>query len=78
MKPTVAQVEAYIEICRTIAEAVKEAGEFGIPSGHVYAMLIGTMSLQTYEGIIDKLKGAGLIREDNSHLLYYVGIDVKG
>ena len=52
----------------TIRGAIQEAGEEGIPSGHLYAMLMDKMSLGSYQGIIDLLKKKGMITENN-HLL---------
>ena len=46
---------------KVIFEAIEEAGENGIPSGHLYAILMEFMSLQTYQAIIDGLTKMGLI-----------------
>ena len=54
----------------TTAEAIRTAGQ--IPSGTVYAMMMGQMSLKAYESILDRLVGAGLIRRD-VHLLTWIG-----
>lgn len=51
-----------------IRDSIREAGEKGIPSGHLYAMLIGKMSLDTYQSIIDMLKKAGSITQ-SGHVL---------
>lgn len=67
---TVTQVEAYIELHKVIAEAIREAGE--IPSGHLYAQVMGHMTLATYERIVETLIGAKLITR-SSHLLKWVG-----
>jgi len=48
-----------------IDDAIKEAGEDGIPSGHLYAAVMGHMNLDTYNGIIDILKKAGKVKEEN-------------
>lgn len=38
-----------------ISGAIAMAGEDGIPSGHLYAMLADKMSLDTYQGVINLL-----------------------
>ena len=62
------QVAAYIEISRAILETIIEAGEQGIPSGHLYAMCMGKMSLETYNHIIGTLTQGNLITS-SGHLL---------
>lgn len=46
-----------------IYDAIAEAGNQGIPSGHLYAMLAGIMSLDVYQAFIDVLKKTGKIKE---------------
>ena len=67
---TAKQVSAAFQACAAVAEAIREAKE--IPSGTLYAMLMGHMSLETYQGIIRTLKGAGLVAE-RAHLLSWCG-----
>lgn len=62
------------EIVSVFAEAVKTAGE--IPSGHLYAMVMGKFTLEQFNTIIGVLKDANLITEKN-HLLSWVGRDAK-
>jgi len=57
-----------IQITEAIREAIKDAGQDGIPSGHLYAMLMGFMSLHTYQAVIDILVKTKQIT-NNSHLL---------
>jgi hypothetical protein len=54
-----------------IADAVKEART--IPAGHIYAVLAGKMSLDTFESIIDTLVRANLVRRDSTGLITWVG-----
>lgn len=57
------------KIVAIILLAIEEAGESGIPSGHLYAMLMSKgMSLDTYNLIINYLKIQDLITEKH-HLL---------
>lgn len=53
-----------------IADAIKELGS--VPSGHLYAQVMAHMNLQTYQVIIDTLKGAKLVTVKN-HLIEWVG-----
>lgn len=51
-----------------IQEIVQRAGSEGIPSGHLYAMLMGYMDLETYQSMIDIMVQAGGITLEN-HVL---------
>ena len=67
MKPyQVDAAKAALEVLRVVADTIRELKQ--VPSGHLYAQLMGTMDLATYEKIIGVLKNAGLITEQN-HLL---------
>ena len=57
------------KIISAVGSAIRELGE--IPSGHLYASLIGTMTFDQYNRVIGILKKAGLITEKN-HLLKWV------
>lgn len=59
---------ALLLLADALLGAVKEAGDQGIPSGHLYAMLCGKMSLELYQSIIDVLTEAGRIT-NKGHLL---------
>jgi hypothetical protein len=62
-KPTTKQIEGTIQIVKAVADAIRELKE--VPSGHLYAQLMGHMSLETYNQIIGLLKRADLIIEKN-------------
>jgi uncharacterized protein YutE (UPF0331/DUF86 family) len=49
-------------------EAIEGFGGEGVPSGCLYAIVMETMPLQTYQSLIGILKEAGLITESN-HIL---------
>lgn len=70
------QEKAAIEICKAVAEAIRDlsaASPLGsVPSGELYAHLMGRMSLASYQSIIDTLVGAKLIT-NHSHLLMWIG-----
>jgi hypothetical protein len=74
MKPTTpttaAQAKAAIGILTAVADTIRELKE--VPSGHLYARVMGHLSLAQYEQVIGVLKGAGLIRVEN-HLISWVG-----
>lgn len=65
------QVKAALEIVKAVAEAIRELGS--VPSGHLYAQLMGHMSLERYNKVIDTLVRTGLVRKEPSHLLVWVG-----
>lgn len=67
---TTDQRRAAIAVVQAIADCIRELGE--VPSGHLYARLMGHMSLEQYNGVISTLKMAGLVKETN-HLLTWIG-----
>lgn len=74
MKNTSAAADLIITLIQTIDEAVRLAGPDGIPSGHLYAMLISAgIDLATYERLLGILIEAGQIRREDSHLLVWIG-----
>ena len=67
---TAEQVTAGIRMAAAVGEAIRDLGS--VPSGHLYARLMGRMSLETYNKLITILKQANLV-EENNHLLTWVG-----
>jgi hypothetical protein len=65
---TTSQLAAGVRILYAVADAIRELGS--VPSGVLYAQLMGKMDLQTYELIIDRLKGAGLVKESSHELIW--------
>jgi hypothetical protein len=62
---------------KIIAEAIYEAGPTGIPSGHLYAAMVGRASIDTYQFAVGILKDAGAITEQ-FHLLRWSGrVDIQ-
>jgi hypothetical protein len=53
-----------------IAEAIRELGS--VPSGHLYARLMGQLAIEEYNAIIAVLKGAELVTEE-AHVLSWIG-----
>ena len=64
------QAKAGLSLVMAVAEAIQDLGE--VPSGHLYAALMSRMSLDQYTRVIDILKRAELVKEDN-HLLTWAG-----
>lgn len=64
------EVKAALSAVMVIGNAIKELGS--VPNGHLYANLMGSMSLESYSKVIDLLKRTGLVSESN-HLLTWVG-----
>ena len=65
------QEQAAIEIVKAVADTIKDLGS--VPSGHLYARLMGHMSLSEYEQIIGFIVRSGLVKRDSSHLLTWIG-----
>ncbi|MCK5346979.1 MAG: hypothetical protein KAR20_26400 [Candidatus Heimdallarchaeota archaeon] len=69
MAVTTKQKETLKEVILIIDDAIKEAGEFGIPNGHLFAMVMGVMSLELYQQIIAGMVDAGAITNKNNLLV---------
>lgn len=54
-----------------IAQAIEELGT--VPSGHLYARLMGHLGIDAYQSVIATLVHAGLVRQHANHLLEWVG-----
>lgn len=65
------QAQAVAGAVLAIAECIRSLGS--VPSGHLYARLMGHMSLETYEGVIGLLIEAGKVKRHSNHLLEWVG-----
>ena len=76
-KPSRAEIGAAIDVIRVLAEAVRAAGPRGVPSGHLYAHVMGVLSLGQYESALGVLKRAVLIAED-ARLLTWTGPALEG
>lgn len=62
------QIESAITAVSEIGKVIREVKR--IPSGHLYAQLMGVLSLEKYEMIIGLLKKTGLITEQNNELIW--------
>lgn len=65
------QLKAVLQMGMAIGDAIRDLGE--VPSGHLYAQLMGKLSLANYEAILRGLARQGLIRVDGSHLITWTG-----
>lgn len=72
--PSKAELTAALNATFAIAEAIREAGS--IPSGHLYAVVCGKLSLAAYEGIIRTIKNADLVSE-TANMLRWIGPEVR-
>ncbi len=63
-----AQVKAAVNAIVALAEAIREVGE--IPSGQLYAVVMGQMDLETYESFIGRLTSAGLVTKRGNVLVW--------
>ena len=73
MNKTQTQLDAEtFERVKPVLDAIQEiitgAGSQGIPSGHLYAMLMGYMDLDTYQNVIALMVRAGGVTLQN-HVL---------
>jgi hypothetical protein len=57
-------------LIQAVSECIKELGT--VPSGHLYAGLMGSLSLDQYNQIISAMLDMGLIKE-SGHLLTWIG-----
>jgi hypothetical protein len=67
---TTTQLVDAIQATAAIAEAIRTVGT--IPSGHLYAQVLGRMTYETYTSVIALLKRAELVAETSS-VLRWVG-----
>jgi hypothetical protein len=63
-------IKGAIAIIQAVAEVIKTLQT--VPSGHLYANLMGKLNLEQYQMVIDKLKEAKLIKVEN-HLITWIG-----
>ncbi len=71
MTPTSEQLKAGQAVVFAVAETIREAGE--VPSGTIYAALVGRVTFEGYQKILGILKNAGLISVAPSHMIKWTG-----
>jgi hypothetical protein len=57
-------------IVKNVGIAIRDLGS--VPSGYLYAQLMGILTLDQYNAIIDALKSAKMVSE-SGHLLTWIG-----
>lgn len=62
---------AAVRVAHAVAETIRELGQ--VPSGHLYARLMGVMEIHQYEQVIDLLVDARLVERTPFHLLRWIG-----
>jgi hypothetical protein len=65
------ELNSAIRFVAAIGQAIKELGS--VPSGHLYAQLMGRMTLSQYQNILSLLERSGLIKIGNDHLIKWIG-----
>lgn len=68
--PTKAEVREALQAVAAVGEVIGTLGE--VPSGHLYAAVMGVMSLDQYTRVIALLKRAQLVSE-TGHVLKWTG-----
>lgn len=68
------QLQAALQMAAAVAEAIRELGS--VPNGHLYARLMGKLSLESYNSIIQTLVKAKLV-ENKNDLLTWIGPEIK-
>jgi hypothetical protein len=58
------EVVAAVKTVTAVADAIKELGS--VPSGHLYARVMGHLSLSSYTAVLDVLTRAGCISISNN------------
>lgn len=69
-QPTKEQIRAYLEATITMTETIRELKS--VPNGHLYALVMSKISLESYNKVIATVKKTGLVKESN-HVLTWVG-----
>lgn len=69
------QIRAAVNATLAVAEAIRELKQ--VPAGNLYTHLMPVMDLDQFNALIRILVNAGLVREDQSHLLVWIGPDIE-
>ena len=65
------QSKAGLSLVVAVAETVKDLGQ--VPSGHLYAALMHQMTLDQYIKVVNIMKRAGMVKENNNLLTWVLG-----
>jgi hypothetical protein len=66
-----ARIEGTLRVVVAISQCIQELGS--VPSGHLFARLMGHLDIDSYQSVIATLVRAGLVREHPNHLLEWIG-----
>ena len=69
------QAIAAIEMIVAVGDLIRSSKQ--IPSGELYALLMGKLNHDNYETIITTLVGAGVVRRENNHMLTWIGPELQ-
>lgn len=69
------QIKAGINTVVAVSEAIRELKQ--VPSGHLYAQVMGFLDEAAYQKVISILKNAGLVAEQN-FMLTWTGPAMEG
>lgn len=74
------QVKAAVEICKALEDVIVNATERegGIPSGHLFAMVMEHLDIETYSKFIDLLVKSGRVKRAQSHMLTSTKVAKRG
>lgn len=75
-QPTKAETAAALNIMLAVTEAIRGLKE--VPSGVLYANLMGKLSLEAYQKIIGMLERNKLIEVTSSHVIRWTGPKLEG
>jgi len=68
---TKSELAQAIHILKAAADAIREAGS--IPSGHLYAAMMGKVGMQAYNQMIALMVRSGLVELSDNHMLTWKG-----
>jgi hypothetical protein len=68
------QIANALLLCKELGYAIHQAGE--IPSGTLYAAIMGRIDLQTFNACLSTLEKTGLIKVEGSHLIRWTGGEI--
>jgi hypothetical protein len=61
-----------LAIVQVVGETIKEFGPNGVPLGHLYAHLMGVISYNTFQAMIDAMVTAKVVKVSNN-VITWVG-----
>lgn len=65
------RADLVIELANMFLDVIRAGGDRGVPTGHMYAAVMGVMSLEQFQGFLTGLQKAGKVQVRN-HVAYVV------